>query len=271
MISDLPKVIFLEDPEWRPDHGGLDVEFDFDPLHYGVGGEKRREFKQRVQDVLRDAAFLLTGEVAVTWRLFVDQQKRLETAEGADVDNFAKLLNDSIKGPNGLLIDDSQIQHLAVSWLPAYGSASFDLRIQCQVDMWLTKQIALFEMSDGLWYPVSLFVRSLDDAFAEMLHHVDYSIRLWRRIRHKLHQAGIGRGTAYHETLYFAPIVQGFHRTRVAEEEFEQVRYRDWSVEYSRTPRAVEQFEELESKAQVLAESVIVGLRARQRTRDQSV
>lgn len=251
---------FLEDPEWRPDHGSLELEFEFDPLHYGIGGDKRREFKQRVQDVLRGITFLLTGEVSVTWRLFVDQQKRLETAEGADVDNFAKLLNDSIKGPAGLLIDDSQIQHLTVSWLPAYGSSSFDLRIECRVDEWQTKRVALVEMSDGLWYPISSFAQSLGEGFGLILHRVDYLIRLSRRIRHKLHQSGVSREVAYRETRYFAPIVQGFPRTRVAEEDFEQVTYREWSAEKPRTRQQGEQFNALESEAQVFAAAIVSGL-----------
>ena len=113
-----------------------------------------------------------------------------------------------------------------------------------------------------MWYPVAPVAQSRGEVFARMLHQIDYLIRLSRRIRHKLHQGGISRGVAYQETLYFAPIIQGFHRTRVAEEGFEQVRYRDWSAERPRTPRQVEQFEALESAAQVLADAMISGLQA---------
>jgi hypothetical protein len=60
--------------------------------------------------------------------------------------------------------------------------------------------------------PVAPVAQSRGEVFARMLHQIDYLIRLSRRIRHKLHQGGISRGVAYQETLYFAPIIQGFHQ-----------------------------------------------------------
>jgi hypothetical protein len=116
---------------WRPEHGSLEHEFEFDPLHYGVGGQRQAAFKDRVRDEIAQYGFILTGEVGVRWRLHVDEQARWESDTGADVDNFAKLLNDSITGPRGLLIDDAQIQHLEVGWVAATGASQFDLAVTC--------------------------------------------------------------------------------------------------------------------------------------------
>jgi hypothetical protein len=149
------------DWEWRPDHDGLRHEFLFDPLHYGVRQEQRASFAERVAESLACYGFVLTGEVVVRWELFVDEQDRLETPGGADVDNFAKLLNDSIKGPRGILVDDSQIQRLEVAWLSTHTAPYFELTIQCMPDAWSSKPISLYELSEAsatrvLWKPCTI-------------------------------------------------------------------------------------------------------------------
>lgn len=83
---------FDSSAEWRPDYGSLRHSFDFDPLHYGVGAARQATFKARLRQELRRYGFLLTGEVGVTWELFVDEQDRWEGDSGADVDNFANFL-----------------------------------------------------------------------------------------------------------------------------------------------------------------------------------
>ncbi len=107
------------DSAWRPDFGGMRHTFRFDPLHYGVGGGRQAAFKDRMRSELRQYGFILTGEVAVTWHLQVDEQARWESDVGADVDNFAKLLDDGLCGPDGILIDDVQVQSLQVYWTTA--------------------------------------------------------------------------------------------------------------------------------------------------------
>ena len=87
---------------------------------------------------------ILTGEVVARWELFVDGQSRLETPDGTDLDNFAKLLNDSIKGAGRILIDDSRIQRLDVAWISTRSEPCFELTIECRPDDWSSKPISLY-------------------------------------------------------------------------------------------------------------------------------
>lgn len=78
---------------------------------------------------LSNVYFLYFGEVKVEIMLYLNEQKRLETPELADLDNYAKLICDSLKGPFGLLIDDSQIQTLSIWWIDYPKSSYFEIRV----------------------------------------------------------------------------------------------------------------------------------------------
>lgn len=225
---------FELDADWRPNHGGLRHEFHFDPLHYGVGGVKQHEFKDRMQQELRNYGFIFAGEVHVSWRLFVEEQDRWEGDNGADVDNFAKLLNDGLVGANGLLFDDVQIQALSVSWQPTINEASFDLDIQCSPDDWVTRPAEFYELSDRLWYPLSTSITACDSALSTALYHLDNMVRRVVGVRHQIRRTGRSRREAFEATRPLSPIIKGFHKTRVSASSFPTVPRKVWMDRYTR-------------------------------------
>jgi hypothetical protein len=44
----------------------------------------------------------------------------LETSDTADLDNYAKSILDGLKGPDGILLDDTQVQTLIISYIDNY-------------------------------------------------------------------------------------------------------------------------------------------------------
>lgn len=248
--------IGLDDPSWRPSYGSLRHEFAFDPLHYGVGGAAQRAFKEQMRNDLKRYGFMFVGEIAVTWRLFVDEQSRWESDTGADVDNFAKLLNDGLCGKDGLIIDDVQIQSLQILWLPTAGPARFDLQIDCMADEWLDRRLALYEMSDGLYYPILRLDAWPSSAVAStFIHYLDHLVLQPKRLRHQLRRLGLTRPQAYEEAVQFAPMARGFHPTRAAASGIDRLRRPVWAQNLpapdDETPRPVD----AEALAQYIADT----------------
>lgn len=246
--------------EWRPDHGSMTWEFSFDPLHYGVGGDRRRSFIAEVQDDLRHFGFVLNGEVRVGWELFVDEQDRLETSSGADVDNFAKLLNDSLKGPLGLLVDDSQIQRLEVAWQSSLDTSAFRLDIGCRPDDFTSKPLKLYQMPDDLWYPMT----DLDgfQSQAALCGGLALMVAKYRRVRHLLRGHGVSRAKAYEYSAPIKPTSMGYHKTRVADSGFVLVPEAEWRLGLAKLPallrsRLVWSRDALEAESAAIAEALL--------------
>jgi Holliday junction resolvase RusA-like endonuclease len=219
------------DADWRPAHGSMRHEFTFDPLHYGAGGRKQQVFKQRVGEELRQYGFLFTGEVRLTWHLFLDEQDRWESDTGADVDNFAKLLNDAVKGPDGLLFDDCQVQRLEVAWLAADAGQYFELTVHSLPDEFVTRPVSLYELGDGLWYPISDLAAANRPGMAILLPQLDYQARRTKRVRHHLRGGGLSRRDAFSTARAVQPLTRGFHHSRVVGGGFPLIGCRQWLAE----------------------------------------
>lgn len=206
-------------------------QFKFDPLHYGASGARRREFKQRVGEELRSYGFYFSGEVQLVWHLYLDEQDRWESPGGTDVDNFAKLLNDAVKGPNGLLFDDSQVQRLEIAWLPTTAGEHFELTVYCRPGEFVARPASLYEMGDGLWYPMPDDAMKKPTAKATILPRLDHMTVRTKKLRHYLRQGGLSRRQAFAEAQLVEPIARGFHYSRIVESGFPLVWRREWMAQ----------------------------------------
>lgn len=137
-----------------PMFGDWQHRFEFAPISFAAGGVKRASFRQAIQTELKNR-FLFTNEVRLDIILHLDVQTVLETDETADVDNYAKAILDGLKGPNGILFDDTQVQALTIYWLDSYDRdrTYFEVSISSSPDDFMLKPVEFYEMRDGLWYP----------------------------------------------------------------------------------------------------------------------
>jgi Holliday junction resolvase RusA-like endonuclease len=69
-----------------------------------------------IQTELGKFKWIITGRVTVDFLWYLNAIERQETTKVGDLDNIAKPLQDALIGPNGLLIDDSQICGLYSWW-----------------------------------------------------------------------------------------------------------------------------------------------------------
>lgn len=117
----------------NPMFGDWQQRFDLQPVSYANGGNARAAFKAAVRAQLTNK-FVFVGEISLRVVLYLDEQKMLETPSYGDIDNHAKQLLDTIKGPGGLLIDDCQVQHIDISWIDVPHGVHFEMAIKASPD-----------------------------------------------------------------------------------------------------------------------------------------
>ncbi|WP_339836752.1 RusA family crossover junction endodeoxyribonuclease [Paenibacillus sp. FSL R7-0272] len=205
--------------------------FNFEPIPYG--NRERHVFKEKVASELK-VNYVYFGEVRVSIILYLNEQKRFETPELADLDNYAKLICDAIKGPKGILIDDAQIQSLSISWIETEEEAHFELKVSGHPDDFVMKPLQLYEMSNKLFYPISSEVWTtegvkLNEKNNVLLIGLDKMIGRSKTYRHSLRQEGHDLNKAFYQSRRIAPVLMGFHKNRIIDSGFEVVELKHWN------------------------------------------
>jgi Holliday junction resolvase RusA-like endonuclease len=207
----------------NPMFGDWQHRFSFEPVSYAAGSVKRTAFRDAIRAELKNK-FFYSHDIRLDIVLHLDVQTVLETDETADVDNYAKCILDGLKGPSGILFDDTQVQALTIYWVDSYGreSSHFEVSISSSPDDFVLKPIEFYEMPDGLWYPHGRRVWSnggnedLSDRnhFAGLLI-LEAMSAVKRDARHQFRKTGMDRLAAYQNGMYVSSSARGFHRSRI--------------------------------------------------------
>nr|CBX29263.1 hypothetical protein N47_J02440 [uncultured Desulfobacterium sp.] len=133
-----------------PESGEIEFSIERPPVSLQSNGDRKREFKEHVAAKVEKVGFLLSGDVSVRIQWNVHEQKRYENNTSADVDNIVKPLLDAICGPNGILIDDNQVQAIECFWIDSYeyNWEQIDIRIKFMPDEYLPKNGLAFVCMD---------------------------------------------------------------------------------------------------------------------------
>lgn len=219
----------------NPMFGEWQHRFEFSPVPYGNGAAQRGEFRSAIQAELKNR-WLYSNEIHLEITLRVDVQTTLETDEAADLDNYAKAILDGLKGPNGIMIDDTQVQALTISWIDGYGPPTFTIAAKGSPDDFVLKPQEFYEMPDGLWYPHGRYLWSQggSEPCDDFNHFVGLSIMEMmssakKRTRAEMRKAGANRLSAYQQGHYLSNSARGFHRTRI-EGDFPMHGRREWQA-----------------------------------------
>lgn len=206
----------------NPFFGEWHQEFRFPPVSHTAKGDKRQEFQKRLQSEIA-CVYYFTDEVKVDITLHLDEQRVRESDSTADVDNFAKGILDCLKGKFGIMIDDCQIQSLSISWIDIYTEDEwFEVTVKGHPDEFMLRDITLYEMPDGLWYPISN--KTWDNGVSKPKCDIDVvaapllleiMTEFTNKLRAVLRQSGLNRMQAYRKSQYFATPARGFHKSRV--------------------------------------------------------
>ena len=218
----------------NPLNGEWEQTFNFSPVSYSNKSEAKTDFKTKIQSQLLEK-YIFTNEIQITITLYLDEEKMLTTPEYGDLDNYAKSICDAIKGYNGLIIDDCQIQRLDISWIDVPQNPYFIISIKSLPNNFMTSEnLVLYEMPDKLYYPFSeyfweegklLKMHIKEKTFLiNALHDLTSSKK---SIKHKLRQTGNSRQHAFKSSQYLSPMYLGFHKTRIIDSGFEIINLKD--------------------------------------------
>jgi hypothetical protein len=100
--------------------------------------------------------FVFTGDVWFDVQWMIHERSRYESDASPDVDNVLKPLIDAFCGPQGLLIDDGQVQAVGCHWVDwTRADERLTVTIKFSPDDWLRKEGLMFvRMDRALCMPV---------------------------------------------------------------------------------------------------------------------
>jgi Holliday junction resolvase RusA-like endonuclease len=195
--------------QWEPappDSGLILIESLIPPVSLQGSSTRQAHLRDTLRAQIARCPFLLTGEVKVWIEWQADELIRYETAESADVDNVIKPILDALSGPEGLLIDDSQVQTIGCHWQDQYSdSERFSVELKFDPEAFCDRARVVFvEIAENLCFPIST-------ANPEAQRRIAYHAARMFRTRDRLLKAG----ATYEIARGVLPLQRPFHRQRV--------------------------------------------------------
>lgn len=181
------------------------------PLEYSLVSQQSRSdarirFTDGVRSVTSSFEFLLSGDVSVLVEWFIDERTRYETDRAPDVDNVLKPILDALTGPDGVLIDDNQVQHVSCHWIDCNMGEHANIIIHYSPYEWVRKNGLFFiQIDNGLCIPVANNIP--EDALILIISRYKDAFKLRATFDSIDPHSEIGSA--------IMPIQRAFHRTRL--------------------------------------------------------
>jgi Holliday junction resolvase RusA-like endonuclease len=191
-----------------PETGDFEFSFPFGPVSLQAASSLKETVKAQFRAHLPTTEFLLSGDVSLEIQWFLHESTRYESDTAPDVDNILKPLLDSITGPQGILIDDTQVQHVSCSWLDWTSfEQRLEIRIRFSPDLFVAKDNLVFvDFGNALCFP--LHTDAPPGALELLVNHIELQLKARQELR-KL-------SWDYYSAQGIMPIQRFFHRSRLA-------------------------------------------------------
>lgn len=192
-----------------PGDGRLSFQVLTAPVSLQAPSAKKAAIVTAIRAVVSKCEYLLCGDVKVAIEWGISERARYQTDASADVDNIAKPILDALSGPDGIMIDDCQVQELTCYWAGGYASPSEEriaIEIRFEPDAYVFKAGLLFlNVSNALYFPIH------DDAAPRAV------LRLAEHVMERFRHAAELQSLEHGEVLAHAhlPSQRVFHRSKV--------------------------------------------------------
>ncbi|KHT56813.1 hypothetical protein RJ43_00020 [Alteromonas macleodii] len=143
--------------ETPPESGLFFFEVERAPVSLQANPNKKMEFKEFITSKLEKVSFMLTGDIKISIEWFIHEKKRYETSSSADIDNIIKPLMDSLCGPQGIMVDDNQVQSVNCHWLDYHDLEKEKIVITVEffpTDFVLKEGLFFVEVDKNLYMPL---------------------------------------------------------------------------------------------------------------------
>jgi Holliday junction resolvase RusA-like endonuclease len=190
-----------------PEGGRLTFVIERPPVSQQSRRSEKDAFADAVRARMGDCAYLLSGDVKVGIEWTLHEQERYESDAPPDVDNILKPLLDTLCGPQGVLIDDCQVQAVDCRWIDwTLREQRVEITIDFLADEWIPKDALYFlHLGSSIYFPINL----IGPAAANHIL-IDSACRMWRT-REEL----LKLGNDYYVAKSVMSIQRVFHRSRI--------------------------------------------------------
>jgi Holliday junction resolvase RusA-like endonuclease len=191
-----------------PEYGELTMSFSLEPVSLQSKPQKKEFVKNEIRKSTRKLKYFLGGDVKVEIQWLVHEQERYERADSPDIDNIIKPILDGLSGPEGILIDDCQVQTIGSHWVD-WTKKEHMINISIHYiseDFFPKKNLVFVNMGNNLFMPFHTNLPK--EANILILEHLKKGIDLKDEILDKTGD--------YHIAKIFSSTQRVFHKSRIS-------------------------------------------------------
>ena len=161
------------------ENGYVTFRIESSPVSLQSNAAKRKRFKKSVQDIVKKSELIFTEHVHVAIDWFCSPVARLKNPSIYDIDNITKPILDAIIGPEGILLDDVQVNRITTNWIDTYEQEHIEVEVKSLDGLYARKQdlVIIKFKSSGFCFP---FPGKMDDEDLKIISHFH---RLWCSIK----------------------------------------------------------------------------------------
>lgn len=183
------------------------IKVNVEPVSVSSSGNTKNKLRSIMLKECKQFQFLLSGDVQIEIVWMVHERYRYEYHKAPDIDNVIKPIIDSITGPRGILIDDTQVQYIGCRWIDwARNDHRLTITLKYVPDEFVQKtDLRFIEFDHGLCFPLNVTfqekgIKVVIDAISAMLSAQKH-----------LEQEGLD----YYTARSVLPIQRFFHRNKL--------------------------------------------------------
>lgn len=189
----------------------VQIELEITPVSLQGSATAKAAVQAQLRATCRELEQRYWGEVEINvlWRLH--EQRRWDTPgvlSTPDIDNILKPLIDGLSGPDGVLVDDCQVQTVTCSWIdwPDLDSQHVTVRIRpLSPNEVIERDIEGVQCADGLCWIVPQAMFGGNGAAL---------VRTFEELR-GIYEELLGRGVAWEQARLVLPVMRRFHRSQL--------------------------------------------------------
>ena len=214
-MADDPAATPLDEP---PESDELRFRVPLPPVSLQASGERKRGFTAAIRAILTENfGFIMTSDIQLELTWMLHERLRYEADTAPDIDNILKSLLDGLCGPNGVMVDDNQVQHLLVGWVDwTSEQQSVDVRIRLNDGFWISRQhLEFVQFERAMCWPIDKSLppfaqRVMIDGLLQMLKAHD-------KIQGAIGDYYAAKSVMPQQRFFHVSRTTGFHRTPLAD------------------------------------------------------
>jgi len=190
-----------------PEFGELTFTFSLEPVSLQSSGVKKEFVKSEIRKITKTLNYLLSGDVKIDIQWLVYEQERYENPNSPDMDNIIKPILDGLSGPEGILIDDCQVQTISSHWVDwTRKEHQINITVQYISDDYVSKDNLIFvNLGNNLYMPFHTNIKW--QAKEILLEHLVTGMNLKNEILLKTGN--------YYQAKMFMSVQRIFHKSRI--------------------------------------------------------